>query len=375
MGRKRSPKEQIEFEDLFFWNNVLGAYLRDERLAQQLSLRDLERQTGVSDSEIHKVETGDQECRLSSFVKICAALGIPPGLVLDEVVSSSFAFFEERARDDPTFKEFCAKVGAGREEGLAAQIGAFCSIAAQLLRSSNATRKAESLRYPTDSVRKAFYEFAAFVDGTASGLERSNISKMLRRSPVAELRKRGLLDRPFFEDFARRVNALRAERDDRGIFRGEGVEIWWPLAPRQTPFYSSQEASRHGVREAAAKPDLVAELQKRIDEESIKRYWMKMPKRQSTWKDLRRRLRAVTRRYRAQAELARELEVTPQAVAEWLAGASAPTADKTLRILSWVGDEERKQTKKNAGVSEAPAQKTRRKSNYEKDKPTDRKRR
>ena len=107
------------------------------------------------------------------------------------------------------------------------------------------------------------------------------------------------------------------------------------------------------------RPDLVAELQKRIDTEDIKRYLIRSQmKRSLSWNDLRRRLRAVTRNRGSQAELARRLKVTPQAVAEWLVGASAPTADKTIRILNYVEDAEAKQQKQSAGVSEAPARKT-----------------
>lgn len=84
------------------------------------------------------------------------------------------------------------------------------------------------------------------------------------------------------------------------------------------------------------------------------------------WNELRARLAAATDQYGARAALARQFGVTPQAVAEWLSGASAPTAETTLRLLEWVTAEEAKsKEKKRAGSgSTRPALKTRsRKSN------------
>lgn len=85
------------------------------------------------------------------------------------------------------------------------------------------------------------------------------------------------------------------------------------------------------------------------------------------WNDLRRRLKTATRKYGARAALARTFKVTPQAVAEWLSGASAPTAETTLRLLEWVTAEEAKQKRSAAASHAATARSTRvRKSKHEK---------
>jgi transcriptional regulator with XRE-family HTH domain len=84
-------------------------------------------------------------------------------------------------------------------------------------------------------------------------------------------------------------------------------------------------------------------------------------KQRSFWNELRVRLAAATEKYGARAALAREFGVTPQAVAEWLSGASAPTAETTLRLLEWVTAEEAqsKQKKRAGSGSTRPALKTR----------------
>jgi transcriptional regulator with XRE-family HTH domain len=82
-------------------------------------------------------------------------------------------------------------------------------------------------------------------------------------------------------------------------------------------------------------------------------------KQRSLWGELRSRIRALTDRHGARAQLAREFEVTPQAVAEWLSGASAPTAETTLRLREWVSEAEAKQKKRAGSATTRPALKTR----------------
>lgn len=76
------------------------------------------------------------------------------------------------------------------------------------------------------------------------------------------------------------------------------------------------------------------------------------------WKALVRRLVKLTSRTGAKAELAREMEVTRQAVNKWLSGKGAPSAELTLRVLNWVGRAEVKQKQSPVSVVAPPGQKT-----------------
>ena len=80
----------------------------------------------------------------------------------------------------------------------------------------------------------------------------------------------------------------------------------------------------------------------------------------SLWKNLRLRIREATDERGKRAALARKFKVTPQAVSEWLSGASAPTAETTLRLLKWVTKAEGKQQKGSGSVSTTAEAKTRR---------------
>jgi transcriptional regulator with XRE-family HTH domain len=79
------------------------------------------------------------------------------------------------------------------------------------------------------------------------------------------------------------------------------------------------------------------------------------------WNALRRVLRIETQTSEAKAELARRLRVTLSAISQWRSGASAPTADKALRLLNWaVGRIEARQRKGAGRADTRAARKTRR---------------
>lgn len=80
-----------------------------------------------------------------------------------------------------------------------------------------------------------------------------------------------------------------------------------------------------------------------------------LTKQHQLWNDLRLRLSALMNRYGARARLAREMSVTPQAVSKWLSGASAPTAETTLRLREWVIAAEAKQKKRAGSGTTRPA--------------------
>ncbi len=93
----------------------------------------------------------------------------------------------------------------------------------------------------------------------------------------------------------------------------------------------------------------------------------------SFWHALRERIRKLVQKRGMKSALARDIGVSRQAINSLLKKKRpyVPSAEYALRLSKWVEVAEAKQS---AGVS-APAQKIRRKLNYEKDKPTDRKKR
>ena len=73
-----------------------------------------------------------------------------------------------------------------------------------------------------------------------------------------------------------------------------------------------------------------------------------------TWPDLRDELRKLTGERGAKAKLAREFNVTPQAVSDWLREVYSPEADTVLRLLQWVEDAEAQQKSGASGRTLTP---------------------
>ena len=87
---------------------------------------------------------------------------------------------------------------------------------------------------------------------------------------------------------------------------------------------------------------------KNIGTTLIKRYLIEnMAEVSLNWDALRAALRSETESPAAKADLAMHLRVTPAAISQWRSGVSAPTADKTLRLLAWV-ERRREAKQKNA---------------------------
>jgi transcriptional regulator with XRE-family HTH domain len=90
----------------------------------------------------------------------------------------------------------------------------------------------------------------------------------------------------------------------------------------------------------------------------VKQYLSRMPATSSSWTALRLRLIRATSAAGAKAALAREFNVTTAAVSQWLSGASAPTAETTLRLLEWVTAAEANETDRAGNAVTRPARKT-----------------
>ena len=179
-----------ESTDLTYWAQFFGPYLRKLRTERGLSLRELERLSGVNDSDIHKIETEGQDCRLDSFIRLCAALGVPWGMILDDLITSRPSFFSKLLAVDADFLKILDEIGAPltvEREYLKSQMASCCCVFAHLLRCSNPTRKAMLLEYPDPKLKESFLRFADDWTHRVDHVERTNVLSALKRSPLNEL--------------------------------------------------------------------------------------------------------------------------------------------------------------------------------------------
>ena len=165
---------------------VLGVLLRQAREGVGVSLRELERRSAVSNSEISKLEMGSQDCRLESFVRISAALGIPSGRLLDAVLFVDFAAYQKQIGDHPAFQKLTAR-HADLVELLGANIAIIAAFAVQLVLCSRPADVASSVEYPTASLREAFLRFAQGLHDAEVGYDRSRLLRQFDEHPIETL--------------------------------------------------------------------------------------------------------------------------------------------------------------------------------------------
>jgi hypothetical protein len=164
----------------------------------------------------------------------------------------------------------------------------------------------------------------------------------LNQEPVRELEIQGVLCLEFLDLLADQLNKVATPVPRRADLRRAynerwRAEFWIPLPPPLSPF-----AHENKLLDSANYKPLVG---------------LQVSQKNDSWAALRDRIRAATRERGDRVKLAREFGVTPQAVAKWLSGASAPTAETTLRLLDFVTAKEAK-PKTSAGLLEAgPARK------------------
>src|SRR5271168_4806722 len=193
---KVSEEESLENPDLIWRTENLGALLRAIRSDRGISIARLEELTGVGHSEIHRVETGQTECRIESLVRMAASLGVKPGWILDRTVWTNVSFYHKRILAEPGYKKVVERMGIHSQDGrerLAEPLASACTLAALLLRCCDPVSRAGDVEYPHSEWKKRFTAYAAKLGEMEEGVDRAAILSGFIREPVRELGNQGLL--------------------------------------------------------------------------------------------------------------------------------------------------------------------------------------
>jgi transcriptional regulator with XRE-family HTH domain len=205
--------------DLLWDTRTLGGWLRWLRGDRGFSIRRLAAISGVDDSEIHRIETGQSECRISSLIKLCAAVGASPGYVLDRAMSSNAGEFKRRILADPDFEALLSRLCVKDKdvaERIAMNLASACVLTAILLRSSDPLSRVKADLFPQPEWEKRFVAFASKIAAMDENVERANILDGLLAFPVRELSNQGLLAESILNAQAESYGKPRAEREDFG---------------------------------------------------------------------------------------------------------------------------------------------------------------
>jgi transcriptional regulator with XRE-family HTH domain len=180
--------------DLNWHDTVPGGLLRVLRKDRGYSLAQLEALSGVSDSEIHRVETGQQDCGIQSLVRLCAALGTTPGFLLDRALDSKRWEFEKRIERDADFlslKSSLALTSPDKVWGFMDALIQICQAVSVLLRCSDPVAFVKNYKLPLAEWQERLAEFAAKIASIGESVDRASMLFGLLSNPIRELKSQG----------------------------------------------------------------------------------------------------------------------------------------------------------------------------------------
>lgn len=301
---------------LLHMRGVLGVLLRQAREGAGLSLRQLESRSGVSNSEISKLESGSQDCRLESFARISAALGIPSGRLLDAVLFVDFAAYAVRINAHPSFLKITSRQ-ADLRELLAANIAIIAAFAVQLVLSARPMDVAASVDYPGAPLRDSFHKFASQLENVMTGIDRQLLLRRFDEHPIETLAALKVFD---WEALHHLIGFLISEKSADATKRKAWLgkiglppdsPIWFPVIdiPRllgQRKDLTNAESSINFAPVKAQLPNLLEEL------------------------------KHATAAPGKKTELAKFLGAPLASVSRWLSGEREPGGETVLKMQAWL---------------------------------------
>jgi hypothetical protein len=150
----------------------------------------------VSDSEIHRVETGQQDCSIQSLVRLCAALGTTPGYMLDRALASKRTEIQKRIIADSDFAALRERLTFATPQQMASLTNAIieaCQAFSVLLRCSAPASFVKNFQFRPAQWQSAFVDFAARIAAIGEGVDRASMIYGLLSNPLRELKSQGLL--------------------------------------------------------------------------------------------------------------------------------------------------------------------------------------
>jgi transcriptional regulator with XRE-family HTH domain len=200
------------------------------------SLRQLEGLTGISDSEIYKIEAGHQRCQLDALETLCNTLGVTHGWILDRSLQADTASFKMALSVEAQIEDLWKRiqvVDKSLQRRLIDTLAVASSRAAILVMSSNARSLVESDDFPHREWREKFAGFAETLDSMGGDcIEKAGSLQNLAVVPYREMSRLQLIaDKALYEE-AVNYTLPRRERKDF---------TWEKQIPLRVPAYGKKE--------------------------------------------------------------------------------------------------------------------------------------
>ena len=180
---------------LSYKQTTLGFFLRKARMDLGYSLREVQKITGISRSRINRLEHGDFDATVDTFVRLCVALGLPPGTLVEDCIYSDVTYFRLKLKTDDGLRVLITDnkwTAIQKEEMLISFCAGCCTKLAELLWASDPVAHSGGEVLPVKELYKPYLAAAERIKGTFSSEDRVNTITALDRTPFEELKHWGL---------------------------------------------------------------------------------------------------------------------------------------------------------------------------------------
>lgn len=289
---------------------------------RQLSIRRLASNAGISHSQIVRIESGDFDCTVNSYVAICGALGIRFSDLLERCTTLNGDLYWNALANE--FEKPLPKQFQTDQKSLnALRTLAFGSAIALgwLLRVTSPRSHAIRLIYPRESLMRAFISLAIDLESNPLALnQRVALLRQLQEAPLATLVS--TIRFPTSEAVAEQVAQDSLSKKSQS-------GSWWPLQMSSNiEIWDQMEPSLEFIRK---ENDLTqSETPSKVS--SVK---TQLP-------NLLERLKKATAETGKKSELAEFLsratggKVPLASVSRWLSGEREPGGEVALQMDAWV---------------------------------------
>jgi transcriptional regulator with XRE-family HTH domain len=221
-GCTRCDRSTTFFSDLFarlgsmrfmadswqYNQRIIGEILRRSRMRIGLSIRGLSARSGVSASQILRVESGEFDIMLSTLLKLARHLGIPAGLVLEQGALPNPGFYAKLIGQSGIPGLLTAIAPSKRPRNALTRVimlGTQSAVAASwLLQSSHASKLVILIDFPLNSIRTTFVRFAGTIDQLDIE-DRVSLQRQLDSEPIELLTRLELITPAIAAEFLAKV--------------------------------------------------------------------------------------------------------------------------------------------------------------------------
>ncbi len=313
---------------------ALGRLIRAIRDEEFVSIRDLAKSAVVDFSHVSKIELGRSEVSVGRFLRICYALQVPPGLVLEACGIVSYGIYEATFYNDDAVKER-ATTGGHIDSEKRKLIRDFLTGSAlalsYILKSSNPLLMLAALDFPVPSQRENFKNFVVQQLPHLGAAKRRALLRHIIVGGWKSLEQFGLVSdhllNLYLDDaINRKERWMPAPRNP--FFQVEGIAP----SPMEAQVALLIASGKQKGKSIAAGNSQKSHLTQTATYETIAGV-------NNLWPALKRQLQSATAKTGKKSELAKFLHVDLTRVSQWLTdkkSAREPGAEYTLQMQAWV---------------------------------------